>query len=815
MKKIILFGLIFLSRFGFAQEIKALNISSKIQIDGFLTEEAWSKAVAIKDSFVTLRPIAGKIASQRTEIKMMYDDVSVYFAAICYDHPDSISKVFSVRDDYNPNLDIFSIFLDTYNDHQNGFYFGVTSQGVQLDAKLIQGDFNDQLNLVWGSKVQKNDSAWVVEIKLPYSAFRFPKQEIQLWNVNFARQIARNREEACWVPVNPDFENYLINSGKVLDVQNIDPPLRLGLIPYVSSYVNIDNVGNSSRSFYGGMDIKYGINEAFTLDVTLVPDFGQVIFDNQVLNTTPFEIQFNENRQFFTEGMELFNKSGIFYSRRIGIQAPWDVLTSNLQENEVISSLPGNAQLYNASKFSGRTKKGLGLGVFNAVSAPLYATALNTITDEIRSFLAAPLTNYNVVVLNQNIKNNGSITFTNSNVIRNGGFYDANVSAFNTNFNSKDNNYTLNTSANVSNKLYVDSLSTGYNFGIGGGKQRGNFILTGNYFEENDTYDPNDLGYNQVNNRRIAGINVAYRHFKPWWVFNKWSTNATIIYNRLYNPNEYTSSNIDLGFFAVTKKFFAFGLNGYSAFTETHDYFEPREWGQVYVYPRWTGGGGWMSTNYQKALALDLKTFYTIFEDAKDWNLWNYNVGIRWRISNKMLLSYSFDYEEQINDKGYAYHFGEPVDVFDGILFGKKNRKNYINTIDYNFTITNRMNLSMRTRHYRSNLEYKSFYLLNEDGSLEPINTLGLDASGVSAFNVNYNAFTIDFIYRWVFLPGSELSLVWKNSIYTSNKDVSATYFQSIQETLKEGPANNFSIKLLYWLDTQNFKNRNPKPSEK
>ncbi|MEY4861157.1 MAG: hypothetical protein RL059_856, partial [Bacteroidota bacterium] len=104
------------------------------------------------------------------------------------------------------------------------------------------------------------------------------------------------------------------------------------LMPYVSAYISNES-GSTSQSINGGLDIKYGINDAFTLDVTLIPDFGQVVFDNQVLNLTPFEIQFNENRQFFTEGTELFNKSGLFYSRRIGIQAPGAVLNNLLLAN--------------------------------------------------------------------------------------------------------------------------------------------------------------------------------------------------------------------------------------------------------------------------------------------------------------------------------------------------------------------------------------------------------------------------------------------------------------------------------------------------
>ena len=374
------------------QQYTALRTTAKITVDSKMNEEVWAKADSTQNEFITIRPIPALKSDHRTTVRMVYDDFALYFFVTCFDVKDSISKVFTVRDDYNANADIFSIFMDTYNDHQNGFYFGITSTGVQLDGKILSGDVNDQLNLVWESQVRISDNAWLAELKIPYSALRFSKQEVQSWNVNFGRQIARTREESSWVTVNPDFENFLVNSAPLKGISNINPPLRLSLIQYLSGYVNQEENG-FGRSFFGGMDVKYGINEAFTLDVTLVPDFGQVIYDNQVLNTSPFEIQFNENRQFFTEGMELFNKSGIFYSRRIGVQAPREVLITNLQNQEVLNGVQGMPQLYNASKFSGRTKKGLGIGIFNALSAPTVGTAFNTVTNEFREFLAAPLTN--------------------------------------------------------------------------------------------------------------------------------------------------------------------------------------------------------------------------------------------------------------------------------------------------------------------------------------------------------------------------------------------------------------------------------------
>jgi hypothetical protein len=492
------------------------------------------------------------------------------------------------------------------------------------------------------------------------------------------------------------------------------------------------------------------------------------------------------------------------------------VLTTNLLENEVIGGIQGMPQLYNASKLSGRTKHGLGIGVFNALSAPTVGTAFNTITNENREFLAAPLTNYNTLVLDQNLKNNSSVTLTNTNVLREGNFYDANVTAFNSNLNSKNNTFFINGKTTVSQKYGAFGNEFGYNLGLNAGKQRGNLIYSLNYFEEDDKYDPNDLGFNSVNNRRFGSAFIGYRYFKPWWKFVRMTTNLTLSYNRLYRPNVYTESNLDWSAFAMTKHFDAYGVSAYTSFTEKYDYFEPRVWGSYYVVPRWYGAGGWISTNYQKSLALDVNFYYVGFADNPSWKYLSYMFSPRIRASNKILITLNWSLEDQRNDRGYAIQFGTPVDTIPGILFGERNRMNLTQYLEFNYTLTNRMNIALRTRHYWSVLTYNQFFTLNENGSLSPNSTQGLASDGTSAYDLNYNAFTVDCAYRWVFKQGSELSFVWKSSIFTSVKEINPGYFQNMNDLFNAGlSSNSFSIKLLYWLDVaelRKLKTRQDKP---
>ena len=793
------------------KNIEALRIEKQINLNATFEERIWQEAKWTSD-FTQLKPIPGNNPSKPTQVAILYDKEALYIGVKCFDHPDSVSKVLSVRDDFNPNLDLFAIFIDTYNDRQSGFFFGITSRGVQLDAKIFNGDFNDLLNLVWRSKTAINSEGWFAELKIPFSALRFPKTKVQNWNINFGRQISRLREENTWNPVNPDLENYLLESGKANNVEDISPPLRLAFIPFLSSYVNFSKDTETFSSFNGGMDIKYGINEAFTLDVTLLPDFGQVVFDNQVLNISPFEIEFNENRQFFTEGTELFTKSELFYSRRIGVQTPSRVYTSQLGENEYLDEIPNAVPLINASKVSGRLNNGLGIAVFNGITSEQTGNAINYVTGNERAVTISPLSNYNVLVLDQSLKNNSFLTFTNTNVWRSGDFYDANVSGLNAVLNTKDNNYYLSGQAVISAILQSNENSLGHTWGIETGKQRGKFTFWAEYYEESNTYDPNDLGFLRANNSRVAEVNIGYRDFKPsFWNLNKFQSNFSVNYERLYAPNLFGGAFWQSSLVMVSKSFNAGGLRLNGALMENNDYFEPRgeNIGEYkFVRPIWTNIGAWFSSNYQKRIALDARIGYVDVQRG-DWWEWNYGLEFRFRLSNQLFLLHEWEQSFQYNSQGYAVNFSEPVNAFNGILFGNRDRLTSEQSLGLDYTITNRLGMTFRLRHYNAKIKYNSFYELLENGDLDPLeNYSGNDNTGVSAFNINYNAFTIDMLLRWVFQPGSELNLVWKNSIFTSDSAVNQRYWETLNNTLQNGPVNTLSLKVIYWLDSQYLKKK-------
>ncbi len=414
------------------RQLQAVRITQPIKLDGQLDEAQWQEAPAATD-FIQNRPNPGPHEKNKTEVRVLYDDAALYVGAVMHESSaDSIMRELTARDDLG-NTDFIAIFLDTYNDKLNGYSFFITPGGVQLDARYSPASGEDfAWNAVWDARTALRGTDWVVEMRIPYSAIRFSAVPEQLWGLNFMRRRKRDNQDFFWNEVKPEADGFVNQWGQLQGIRDIKPPLRLSLTPYVSTYLNHypyqeQGVRNTSFSFNGGADIKYGINESFTLDATLVPDFGQTQSDNVVLNLTPFEVQYNENRQFFTEGTELFTKGNLFYSRRVGAQpVGFYAVNGQLGKGEQLVKNPGETRLLNAAKISGRTSKGLGIGLFNALSNDVYATVRDS-TGQERDVLTQPFSNYNIVVLDQSLKNNSYVSLINTNVTRWGRTYDANV----------------------------------------------------------------------------------------------------------------------------------------------------------------------------------------------------------------------------------------------------------------------------------------------------------------------------------------------------------------------------------------------------
>jgi hypothetical protein len=793
MKSITLVFL-FLGTFLFAQtkekysinrkKIKTSKIESNIKIDGILDDIEWQNA-SIANQFIERSPNNGKQepANLRTEVRVLYDDIGLYIAAKLYDNePGKIAKELVERDDVG-NDDLFGVVINGYNDKQQSLEFIVMPTGVQYDAKITSESGEDgSWNAVWQSAAKINEDVWSVEMKIPYSELRFPKKDIQTWGINFIRKVQRTKTSYDWNLVDNTKGSYLLYDGVLEGIEKINPPIRLSFLPYFSTYVNTYD-GETTNSINGGMDVKYGINDAFTLDTTLVPDFGQANFDRNVLNLSPFEQQFQEQRSFFTEGTELFNKGNLFYSRRVGGSPS---RYPNLSADESIEKYPTTVKLLNATKISGRTNGGLGIGLFNGLTAKTEVEILDNSTGEKRKEMVEPLANYNVLVLDQRFRENSSIAFVNTSTLRQGDFRDANVSALLLDLTNKANTY--NFYGNAKGSWVKDGeTETGTEFSAGFGKVSGTnrFSFSGESRSKN--YNIDDLGYTGGTNYLKFNAYYGYRLLQPTKKFNNINLNVNLNHDRRLEQDLYGRLELNTNFSITDKEFRNFGGGTEISFTKENDFYEPRVFGRYLQLPGYFDAWLFYYSDTRKKFRYNASVDYYAY-DEKGRNRVNVDTYFSYRFSDRFSVYWDTAVNNSNNETGFVGRDSE--DIF----IGRRRVNSVDNNITSAFTFNDKMALSFSFRHYYSEVGYKQFYSLNDDGTLA-------NAPNFSTDNETYNSWNIDLRYSWWFAPGSQLTLLYRNAAQNYLPYSRVNFKNNFDQLFAEPMANNISLKITYFLD--------------
>lgn len=782
------------------KHFKAVKIDHKITIDGKDNEADWQKAPILTD-FTQWQGDVGKPSTVKTEVRVLYDNHAVYIFVTNYDKREDVRTELSERDGIG-NADFFGLFFDPFMSEINAFEFIVSATGGQFDAKMSQNGEDRAWDAVWGSKVVIHDDRWTAELEIPFSALRFPSLAVQDWGVNFFRRVQRIKEKSSWNKVDPDVDGFVNQAGIMLGVKDIDAPVRLSATPFVSAGIQKSNGASTQYSYGGGGDIKLGINNAFTLDMTVIPDFSQTRSDDKVVNISPFETYYSERRPFFTEGTELFDKGDLIYTRRIGGQ-PYDYYKAWDSNNELEKN-PDKSQLINATKISGRTNKKLGIGFLNAVEGRTYATFTNG--DNLQT---NPLTNYNAIVFDQQLKNNSSIAIINSNVFREGAASDANVTALDFDLNTKSKKWGTNGNWAVSQIFNVDEPTTvGHKFNIEAGRVSGKFTYEAEYGEISDTYDQNDFGYLSRNNKRDISLYTRYQENSPKNNLRNYSVRLNMGLSRLYNPDVATNTWVNINGYASTKKFLFFGGGVYFSPVEGKDYYEPRRAGRYYKSPKLINSWVFFGTDSNKKLALYLNGSAGKKNLKNNYNIGEY-VDLRYRFSDKLTSNVSLGYHFQKGSIGYLSPNEQAVGYdlvgVDDILFEERDVKNLTTSWSVSYKLNVKMSFSFFARNYWYKLKSNKYALLLENGELVSTPYLGVDDKGTTLHNRSTDFFNIDFVYRWNFSPGSDLYLTWKNDAYRSVNQLESLPLFS--ESFDDA-SNSITLKVLYYLDYNSLVSR-------
>ena len=320
---------------------RAHRATDSISIDAFLDEASWADAEVIT-GFVQSKPNTGFPASERTVIRILFDDENLYVGAILYERDPRNITLHSLKRDFPPtDGDILGIALDTYHDRRNAFMFGVNAGGALIDVQTF--DNGRDLNFPWEGIVQRaariHEEGWTLEMAIPFSTLRFdPGRVDQTWGLNFVRRIRRRGEDSFWAPLDRRFGlNRMAVAGTLEGLSGLSGGLSLQVKPFLltdraSGDALADVRGDDVDA---GLDLKYGVSRDLALDLTWRTDFSQVEVDEEQVNLTRFSLFFPEKRDFFLENAGLFEfgdlrEAGyrlgtgpedfkLFHSRRIGL----------------------------------------------------------------------------------------------------------------------------------------------------------------------------------------------------------------------------------------------------------------------------------------------------------------------------------------------------------------------------------------------------------------------------------------------------------------------------------------------------------------
>ncbi|HEV2149033.1 MAG TPA: DUF5916 domain-containing protein [Longimicrobiaceae bacterium] len=544
-------------------------------LDGRLDDEVWAGAEVSSD-LVQREPKEGVPASERTEVRILYDDAAVYVGIRLFDsRPDSVVAQLARRDNQIYS-DWVHVGFDSYHDRRTAFVFGVNPRGVKQDLMVFDDRRLDATwDAVWEVGTTIDSLGWTAEFRIPLSQLRFtPREGEQLWGFQVRRRIARRNELAFWAPLPRNAPGDVSLYGTLRGLGGLRSPRRLEVVPYSVARVTraprqAANPLYSPSDYFGslGADLKYGLTSNLTLSATMNPDFGQVEADPSQVNLTAFETRFEERRPLFMEGGDIFRfglgegwwgGEQLFYSRRIG-RAP--------QRRPFVAGgfaeVPDATTLLGAVKLSGKTASGWSIGVLDVATAEEQALTVDSLGRRGRE-VVEPMSNYAVARLKRDFRTGqsaigGIFTATNRRLDDNpalgflrssayvggldarhrfgGGNYELKGWLMGSHVRGSEEAITRTQRSSVryfqrpdAAHLDLDPSLTSLSgvaagaaaWKIGGGNWRGAVDV----LVRSPGFETNDLGFQRLADRVSESAFVAYEQFRPGRRFRRWRVDA-------------------------------------------------------------------------------------------------------------------------------------------------------------------------------------------------------------------------------------------------------------------------------------------------
>lgn len=838
------------------------------EIDGHLNDPCWNN-VEWGGDFIQMQPYENKAPSQQTKFKILYDDNNLYVFIKAFDtEPDKISRRISRRDNFDG--DMVSIQIDSYYDQQTAFSFTAMASGAKGDEAVSQdgNNWDESWNPIWYLKTSIDNEGWNAEMKIPFSQLRFGKKDEHIWGIQIMRHIFRLEERSNWQYIPKGSPGTVHLFGELHGIKDINPRKQIELLPYVVARTERFEKEEGNPFLDGkksvlsaGLDGKAAITNDLTLDFSINPDFGQVEADPSEVNLSAFESYFSERRPFFIEGKNIYEfepsnsivihnmgADNLFYSRRIG-RYPHN--SPELKENEY-ADIPDASTILGAVKLSGKTKKGLSIGILESVTAKENAVIDNN--GARRKESVEPLTNYFVGRLQQDFNKGetvlgGIITAVNRDITNPALDYlptAAYTGGLNFNRNWKERTWYFSANAEFSyikgskeamiaaqrssaryfqrpdaNYVSVDSSRTSL-AGYGGTLKFGRSSKKRLQFEtslilRSPGLEFNDIGYMRYSDVIHHGSWVAYYLRDPFSIFNNFYLNTN--YWAYWNfSGERLSAYTNMNFNTQFKN--KWRLNGNLTRSGNNKSTNLLRGGPTFILPGALNVNMNVQSNHARKASFYAGS-YQGFGDVKSFRNQEYWAGLDFRPVNSLSLSFAPDYS--ITKSELQYVSENVMNNDPRYIFARLDQKTASFTFRINYTFTPELSLEYYGEPFISAGKYTNFKRVtfpkaeqfhnryrnftDQEIAFNPGDNLYAvdeDKDGASDYSFdnpdfNFRQFRSNLVVRWEYSPGSTLFLVWSQGRTSSVSEGSFDYGRDMKDLFGVTPHNVFLIKFSYW----------------
>jgi hypothetical protein len=820
----------------------ARRTASAPTVDGRPDDAGWAAAPVI-DQFLEYEPTPGATPRFRTEARVLYDDRALYVLVRLHDPaPDSILPLLSRRD-VRTQSDQVKIVVDAYHDGRTAFQFCLNPAGVKRDYYVYNdGDEDPTWDGVWDGAARVDSAGWVAEFRIPFSQLRFANAPAHTFGLLVVRDVARTGQRISWPLFRRDRQGYVSQAGALAGIDGLVPPRRIEVAPYVvaKSFTQARTGGAAGfrqpQQLALGADAKIGLASNLTLDATVNPDFGQVEADPAVLNLSAFEQFFEERRPFFLEGAGTFayrtacddidtGCTGLFYSRRIG-RAPQLSGTYGDAASPTFSTIQG------AAKLTGRTPRGLSVGVLDAVTQR--ERGVDGADGQPGATTIEPATNYFVARATQDLNGgqsgvgamltavNRALDGSTASLLRRTAY----TGGLDLRHRFWKKNYELTASLSGSlvggtpeaiarlqrdgvhryqrpdDRLALDTTRTR----LGGDAQRLTVSKFGGgvtrfqsvYQRFSPGFETNDLGFQIRADEQIFRNWFAFQMQKPtrlyrqaFFNFNEWNswTAAGLRTNIGVNTNWHVQ---------LPSQHWVHAGATANAIGASYDDRAARGGPAVRLSPRWNAFAGWEG-DARWAASPNVFAGVNGADEGRSRGWW-VEPGLQLRVASRVSSSVAVAFNRNVNDWQWVSNVGDAGADTTRYTFAHLDQTTMSVTTRLNVTATPTLSLQLWAQPFVSTGRYSNWRALADPRAERYADRFAPYAGDPGGFDVKQ--LRANTVVRWEYRPGSALFVVWQHGRQGSSDVASAFDFRRDYGDLwRLHPQNTFLVKLSYWLN--------------